>query len=331
MGGNGIGPLTSSLSETRSTTEPTTLLRRESDSNRRMAVLQTAVLTASPSRLAEQMLRSYVRPNHMLSIPKYCNFLKATIVFHASFAYNVSVAAPLSIIIPTLNEEKYLPKLLDSIKKQTLKPHGIIVADALSKDKTREVAKTFGCKIVHEKPPCTGPGKGRNTGEKVAEQKLLLFLDSDVILPQNFLEKALREVEEKNLDIATCFVVPLSESLIYKIGAFITNYYFLLISNLSPHAGGYCIFIKKEIHDKIRGFDETLILGEDHDYVERASKLGKFGFIRSVKIQISIRRLAEEGAIKTFCKYLLSEVQTLIFGKQKTKSFGIEFGKHHKE
>jgi len=241
------------------------------------------------------------------------------------------VTAPLSIIIPTLNEEKYLPKLLDSIKKQSLKPHEIIVADALSKDKTREVAETFGCKIVEEKPPCTGPGKGRNSGAKVATQKFLLFLDSDVILSPNFLEIALKEISEKKLDIASCFVIPLSTSLIYKIGSFLMNFYFLFISALSPHAGGYCIFIRKEIHDKIRGFDESLILGEDHDYVERASKSGKFGFIKSVKIQISVRRLMEEGAIKTSCKYLLSELQTLIFGKQKTKSFGIEFGKHHKE
>lgn len=109
------------------------------------------------------------------------------------------------------------------------------------------------------------------------------------------------------------------------------NYYFLFISALSPHAGGYCIFTKRALHNKINGFDESLALGEDHDYVKRASKLGKFGVIRNAKIQISTRRFEEEGFMKIFSKYLLSELQTLIFGKQKIKSLGIEFGKHHKK
>lgn len=239
--------------------------------------------------------------------------------------------APISIIIPTLNEEKYLPLLLDSIRIQTLEPYEIIVSDAMSKDKTREIARAFGCKVAEEKPPKSGPGKGRNTGEKLATQELLLFLDSDIKLPPNFLETALEEIRRKNLDIATCFIIPISTNPVYKIGSFILNYYFMLMSALSPRAGGYCIFIKKAIHEKIHGFDETLTLGEDHEYVKRASKFGEFGFIRSVKIKLSVRRFTEEGFLRTIYKYLLSDLQTTIFGKQKMKSSGIKFGKHHKE
>ena len=257
-------------------------------------------------------------------------FQRQTFVFFAFFTYNILVIAPVSIIIPTLNEEKYLPALLQSIKDQTLKPFEVIVSDSLSKDNTREVAKTFGCKITEVEPPIS-PAKGRNTGEKIATQEILLFLDSDVKLFPDFLEIAMKEMEGKKLDVATCFVVPSSKSFIYRIGSFMLNYYFLFISTLSPHAGGYCIFIKRALHDKINGFDESLALGEDHDYVKRASKLGKFGVIRNAKIQISTRRFEEEGFMKIFSKYLLSELQTLIFGKQKIKSLGIEFGKHHKE
>ena len=45
----------------------------------------------------------------------------------------------LSIIIPTYNEEEYLPILLESIKKQNFKDYEIIIADANSIDKTREI------------------------------------------------------------------------------------------------------------------------------------------------------------------------------------------------
>jgi len=74
----------------------------------------------------------------------------------------------LSIIIPTLNEENYLPFLLESIKNQDFKDYEIIVADAGSHDKTREIAKNFGCKVV------SGglPAKGRNEGTKFSRGNL---------------------------------------------------------------------------------------------------------------------------------------------------------------
>ena len=53
----------------------------------------------------------------------------------------------ISIIIPTLNEEKYLPLLLSSIKKQNFNDYEIIIADAGSDDKTLEIVKNYNCKI----------------------------------------------------------------------------------------------------------------------------------------------------------------------------------------
>ena len=99
----------------------------------------------------------------------------------------------LSIIIPTLNEEKYLPLLLKSIKKQTLKPLEIILADARSKDETIKIGREFGCKIIKG----GNPGFGRNNGAKIAKGEMLLFLDADVILPKRtFLEDSVNEIKE---------------------------------------------------------------------------------------------------------------------------------------
>ncbi len=50
----------------------------------------------------------------------------------------------ISIVIPTLNEEAFLPTLLDSIKKQSFTDYEIIVADAGSKDKTIDIAQEYG-------------------------------------------------------------------------------------------------------------------------------------------------------------------------------------------
>ena len=54
----------------------------------------------------------------------------------------------ISVIIPTLNEEKYLPILLHSLKQQTFRDFEVIVADAGSTDKTKEVAEGLGAKLV---------------------------------------------------------------------------------------------------------------------------------------------------------------------------------------
>ncbi len=85
----------------------------------------------------------------------------------------------LSIIIPTKNEEKNLPWVLIRIKRLShkLPEHEIIVVDGHSTDKTREVAKKFGCRVIldHMK----GKGEAMRTAAKRANGKILLFIDAD--------------------------------------------------------------------------------------------------------------------------------------------------------
>ena len=88
----------------------------------------------------------------------------------------------ISIIIPALNEENYLPKLLKNIKKQELKDYEVIVADTNSKDGTRQTAKKFKCEIVKGGLP----PEGRNNGAKKAKGTLLFFIDADSLLSKNF-------------------------------------------------------------------------------------------------------------------------------------------------
>src|SRR3989338_341684 len=113
----------------------------------------------------------------------------------------------LSIIIPTLNEEKYLAKLLDSIKNQGFKDYEIIVADNNSKDKTRQTAKKYGCRVVDGgKPPIA-----RNNGAKAAKGNLLFFIDADCIIGNDFFKESLYEIKRKSLDVAGCCVWPLGK------------------------------------------------------------------------------------------------------------------------
>ncbi len=233
----------------------------------------------------------------------------------------------LSIIIPTLNEEDYLHCLLSSIKKQSLRDYEVIIADANSQDNTRKIAEKWGCKIV------VGglPAKGRNEGARQAQGNLFLFLDADVVLPnKKFLETIVNEFENRSLDIASCFSCPLNKKFFDKILYFFGHIYFNICQYFWPHALGFCILVKREIHRKINGFDETLKLSEDHDYVQRASKFGKFRFLQAEKILVSKRRVEEEGVPRLFFKYLFSEIYMLFFKKIKSLPFSYQFGKHKK-
>src|SRR3989338_639976 len=83
----------------------------------------------------------------------------------------------LSIIIPTHNEENYLPKLLKCIKKQDHKDYEIIVGDSFSTDKTIKIARNYGCRIIKDLVQSGGPSKGQKTwGEKKNREERNLYL-----------------------------------------------------------------------------------------------------------------------------------------------------------
>ena len=198
----------------------------------------------------------------------------------------------LSIIIPTFNEEEYLPKLLESIKNQNFSDYEVIVADANSTDKTREIAKEYGCIIVDGGMPAVG----RNNGAKIAKGKYLLFLDSDLELTDEYLRKVLYEFRMERLGIGITQMLPLSEKSQDKIVHNIANLFMISVEHIKPHgAGCYGIIVEKELHDKCGGFNEDLTFGEDSEYIKRLGRVKKFKVLRNAKIGVSTRRLEEEG------------------------------------
>ena len=220
----------------------------------------------------------------------------------------------LSIIIPTYNEEEYLPVLLDSIKKQNFEDYEIIVADANSTDKTREIAKEYCCIIVDGGLPAVG----RNNGAKIAKGEYLLFLDSDLVLTDDYLRDVLYEFRMERLGIAITQMVPMSDKIEDKLFHDFANYFMIGVEKIKPHgAGCYGIIARKELHDECGGFDENLTFGEDTDYIERLAKKERFKVLRNAKICVSTRRLEEEGIETLIRQYGKSTVNDFL-GKRTT-------------
>jgi len=229
----------------------------------------------------------------------------------------------LSIIIPTYNEEEYLQKLLESIKIQSFTDYEIIVADAKSTDNTRKIAASYGCKIVDGGLP----GTGRNNGVKIANGEYLLFLDADVVLTEGYLQSAMAEFIDKDLDIAITQIEPLSDSKTDKILHDLANFFMKSVESVRPHgAGCYGILTKKLMHESAGGFDESFDFGEDSNYIHRIGKMGNFKVLRNPKLLISTRRLQKEGIKDLGLKYTKSTLYEFLGKKITAEQLDYTFG-----
>lgn len=233
----------------------------------------------------------------------------------------------LSIIIPTLNEEKYLPLLLASIKKQDFKDYEIIIADAESKDRTVEIAKKYGCRIT-----AGGlPARGRNQGAKIAKGNIFLFLDAEAVLPEHFLKKVLLEFKERKLGIASCGLEPITKNRAYRIlNDILYNWPVRLLENVFVYTYNF-ILVKKEIHKKIQGFDEGITLGEDHAYSREAAKIAKFGFLKLSKLTLLPRRFEHEGWLTISAKYYFCNLYNILFGNIRSNIFRYDLKKRREK
>jgi len=228
-----------------------------------------------------------------------------------------------------MNEEENIRKLLESIEEQEIDNYEVIIADNKSKDNTLNIAKKYGCKITKGGLPA----KGRNNGAKIAKGNLFLFLDADTILPMGALKKALLEFEKRKLGIASCSLELLVEKykIIYNICYnLLYNWPIRVLENVFPYASNF-ILVKKEIHNKIKGFDEGIKLAEDHSYARKAAKIAKFGFLKSLSFILIPRRFKNEGWLRVGLKYYFCNLYNVFFGDVKSDIFQYDFKRQRTE
>lgn len=203
-----------------------------------------------------------------------------------------------SIVIPALNEAELLPSLLESIKVQDFSDYEVIVADAGSTDGTRRIAEEYGCLVVEGGLP----GAGRNAGAREAKGDYLFFLDADVQLPPGFIGNIYREMEERFIDVATCAIRPLSDYQLDRIIHDLINTVILMNLRMDPKAFGFCIFVTRQLFNRIGGFDETIKVAEDNDFVKRAARFRPLRYLHDSHILVSVRRFEKEGRFAYMAK-----------------------------
>ena len=237
----------------------------------------------------------------------------------------------LSIVIPALNEEKFIGNVINDILNSTYKDYEIIVSDSGSEDNTKGVVKNFienypGIRLVQAKKK--GAAHARNNGAAYAKGEYILFLDADQRIPRNFIENSMNEMKERNLDMGGHYSRPTGKKFIDKVFWFVSNNLIFRPGQYTVPAAstGSGLIVKRSLHEKIKGFDEEIEVVHDHDYVRRGSKIGKFRMLKHEKSKFNMRRFDEEGRLKLYAKYILL-IFFYLFRSKKTP-FEYEFGKH---
>jgi len=194
-----------------------------------------------------------------------------------------------SVIIPTLNEEENIEACLASTKGPSLVER--IVVDGESRDRTVEIARTCGAKVISSPP---GRGRQMNLGARKAAGDFLLFLHADTRLAEGFAD-CVREVLSRPGISAGAFLFRLDArspalSLIQKVANWRSRVFQL------PY-GDQAIFLKKGLFKEVGGYPEMPIM-EDYELIRRLKRRGRI-FIALLPALTSARRWKEVGVWRT--------------------------------
>lgn len=236
----------------------------------------------------------------------------------------------LAIIIPTLNEQAFIGKLLDSIISQSVLPKEIVVVDAHSHDKTIDEIKLrqkFLPQLKFYQIPKSTISKQRNLGVAKTKSVHILFLDADMEFKQkNVLEKYFNEVLDRKPDSAAATNLPNSRYWKDLIYFKLENTLIKASRFVWPIIPARNLYVRREIFNKVGGFDEKIAVGEDQEMVHRILKNGdNFIFLKTVSLYTSTRRMAKEGRTKYALKMMRFGLQIMVRGHRKS-NVEYEFG-----
>ncbi|VVB76003.1 Glycosyltransferase AglI [Candidatus Tiddalikarchaeum anstoanum] len=184
----------------------------------------------------------------------------------------------ISLVIPTINTEKTLDACLYSLNKQLEKNDELIIVDSYSTDKTLDIAKRYGAKIIKKR---CNRSAARNTGWKNAKNDVIIFIESDSIYYDNYIKIVKMRMTDAKI---SCM---LDKRELYQPKTWVAKtlqeeFELRQNNNFSPKNAW---ILRKKVLREAGGFDETLEYGEDIDLGIRIRKLGYEIFFEKKAVQ----------------------------------------------
>jgi glycosyltransferase involved in cell wall biosynthesis len=201
-----------------------------------------------------------------------------------------------SIIIPALNEEKYIERCLKSLREQDYSgKYEIIVGDGQSTDKTVKIAERYADKVVSEPTPTIAAGRQKAT--EFAKGDILVSTDADVITPKDWLREVMSNFQDKDVVGMHGNILPYDGNWLDKQWCldFFPPYSRLMIKLKRPSPPGSNFAMRRKVFKKVGGFNTKLVTGEDVDLAKRIQRHGKFTFNPKAIVYVSSRRLRHWG------------------------------------
>ena len=207
-----------------------------------------------------------------------------------------------SFVIPSYNEENFLPRTIDALTDAIRKANGIkkweiIVVDNNSTDKTASIAQQKGAVVVHE--PIRQIAKARNTGANHARGDFLFFVDADTLLMPDHLDQACDSLIKDGAIGGGALIQFDHHQDRFLLGVLIPAYWNWLSKTFRLAAGSF-IFCRKKDFISCRGFPETLYAGEELVFVRNLKRVKhrpkqKFLIITDPPVMTSSRKLDWHG------------------------------------
>lgn len=237
----------------------------------------------------------------------------------------------LSIVIPALNEEKFLPNLLTSLAKQTRLDFEVVVVDGSSKDNTVAVARSFSPKLpklqvcISEK---ANVALQRNLGARATEGEWLVFIDADSTLLPYSIERLECFIEEQNPKLFTTWFRPDSEVSGDALFTLITNLYVegsMVVRR--PITPSTLTVVRREVFDLVGGYTEDLTFGEDYDFTRKIAARGIAPqILRETLYVLSLRRVRREGKFRFMRFYAKASLLVLLTRRNIDKTTAYKMG-----
>lgn len=176
-----------------------------------------------------------------------------------------------SVIVPTKNNAQTLEACLKSIENQSYEHVELIVIDNYSTDSTKAIAKQYTKNVFNQGPERSAQ---RNYGAKKATGKYVVFIDSDMELTTNVVSACITLINDNKGSKA--IIIP-EES--FGIGFWaqckkLERSFYIGIDAIEAAR-----FFEKSLYDKLGGYDEAMVSGEDWDLSNRVKTITKVGRI----------------------------------------------------